>query len=304
MTMTTPPLTPLFIDSRVGSSTIMDYHPFNHPTHSIAELSTLPVGDFFFLGHGPPSKPLLSIVIELKSIFDFMDSLRSGRLQAKQLVDMLVGDNNNNSNDNNDNNDNNSKYDLKFLLLYGRYRPTLEGLVEVYCGYDDKKPYPQNELSSDWKRFSKDVKDKNGDIKPRGLPYSYVQSRRQDISSLGIIIDQVDDKPLAALWVAYLYNLYNKPWNKRNGMHVFDNSGDIPLMPDVNRKRNSRIYYRAKALGDIPGIGYTKAITAAKHFPSFYKAINASLQEWQDLVGDATGRKVWQWIREEWVMGG
>ncbi len=280
--MTLQPLTPLLIDSRIGSSSMIDFHPL----YSIGELDNLPVGDFFFLGHGPPSKPILSIVIELKSISDFMDSLRSGRLQAKQLVDMLVG----------------SKYDLKFLLLYGRYRPTLEGLVEIYHGYNDQKPYPQNELTSNWKRFSKDVKDISGNIKPRGLPYSYVQARRQDIMSLGIILDQVDDKALAALWVGYLYDLYNKPWNRRNGMHVFDTSGDMPLMPKINKKQNSKIYYRAKALGDIPGLGYTLGMRAAKHFPSMYKAINASLKEWQDLVGPAVGRNVWKWIREEWVM--
>ncbi len=72
-------------------------------------------GDLMFLGNGPEGKEV-TVGIEFKKLRDLLSSLRSGRLQGHQLLEL-------------------QPYDFRFLLVEGEWRHDEEGFVIIRRGF-------------------------------------------------------------------------------------------------------------------------------------------------------------------------
>jgi ERCC4-type nuclease len=86
------------------------------------ERSTLDAGDLMFLGRGPEGKEV-TVGLEFKKLRDLLQSLRTGRLQGKQLIGL-------------------QQYDFRYLLVEGEWRSDDKGMVTVRAGRGIWKPVP------------------------------------------------------------------------------------------------------------------------------------------------------------------
>lgn len=93
------------------------------------EQSRLDAGDLFFLGKGPNGREV-TVGVEFKKLKDLLSSLRSGRLQGHQLVEMQV-------------------YDFRYLLIEGEWRCDDRGMVTVRSKFGEWKPAQGNFRASE-----------------------------------------------------------------------------------------------------------------------------------------------------------
>ncbi len=255
----------IYVDTSVGSGTpgdIISYHPLN----KMGQLTTLSSGDVSFFGNGPPDHPHIEIGIEIKEVStgDLFSSLESNRLQATQIPGMI------------------RNYFIRYLLIIGEYRPRVpDGKVEIRKG-------------NTWKLWG-DYDTDN----PKGMSYAFVEARLSDFEDVGVRVKQVRDKKVAALWIATQWQKYTKPWGQRRGLHGFDTSQKLPLIPDF--RRDPILMDRAEMAFSIKGLGSVRAIAAARHFKSKCEMINASIDEWKKVpgIGDILANSIYNGIRRE-----
>lgn len=179
----------LWVDDRAGSIDLMRHEPLL----STAEICRLDSGDAMILGNGPDG-PLL-VGVEVKSIYDLISSMRTGRLQATQLPALIA------------------TYDVRWLLIYGNYGPGPRGVLQIY---------------------SKGSAPRNYQFGSRPVPYGYVESFLCDVAALGVHVKNVSSPYAAAQWLGVLARWWNKPWSKHKGMRALDNSHAVGLMPGMD----------------------------------------------------------------------
>lgn len=265
----------IWIDSRIGSGTpgdIVNYHPLN----KIGRLTELRSADVAFSGSGPPENPVLELGVEIKDVRsgDLFSSLETNRLQAKQIPNML------------------RDYDQAWLLIIGDYRPTTEGLIEIRNNRDRWEPYMKV--------------DENGEKYPADMPYAFVVARCTDIECAGVHIKEVPSIHIAALWVGLLWKSFSKPWIKRKGLHGFDTSRRLPLVPEFrvrNKEYDRKLKERSELAFSIKGLGTTRAMAVARHFDSIHSMINASIEDFKQVpgarIGDSLAAQIYNRIREK-----
>ena len=73
----------MLIDDRAGSRDLIKYEP----VRSTGELCRLDSADVCLTGNGPNDAVLIGV--EVKSIWDLISSINTGRLQATQIPAML-----------------------------------------------------------------------------------------------------------------------------------------------------------------------------------------------------------------------
>ena len=244
-------LVSVLIDDRAGSKELV-LHP---PLNKTGELCRLEAGDAMIVGNGPDG-PLL-IGVEVKSIFDLISSINTGRLQGTQIPGML------------------RDYDVSWLLHYGRYRVCpVTGALQIL------------RKNNSW------VSHKIGE---RAVPYGYLEKWLLTANALGIHIKRVITEAEAAAWIGCLDRWWSKPWEKHRGMHSFDNSGDLGLLPTMDPATK----LRAKVAAQLPGVGFKRAIDVAKHFGSVSAMIGASIKDWEEIpgVGRVIARAAWEAVR-------
>lgn len=241
----------LWIDDRAGSIDLMQHEPLL----STAEICRLDSGDAMILGDGPDG-PLL-VGVEVKSIYDLIGSMQTGRLQATQLPALI------------------STYDVRWLLVYGSYGPGPGGLLQIYG-----KRGPQ--------KFR---------LGRRPVPYGYVEAFLCDVAAVGVRVKNVPSSYAAAQWVGILHRWWSKPWSKHKGLRSFDNSHSVSLMPSMD----SQTHFRACVASQLPGVGYERAVAAAKHFPSIEAMVAASVSDWQSVpgIGKVVANAIYQAVRRD-----
>jgi ERCC4-type nuclease len=160
-------------------------------------------------GNGPHGPVLVGV--EVKSVYDLVSSINTGRLQATQIPAMLA------------------TYDINWLLYFGSYRPGKDGRLEIRAG--DK-----------WKAL------KLGD---RPVPYGYMEALLLDLAALGVHVHRVHDIREAAQWLGVLYRWWSKAWSKHHGMRTLDNSRDLSLMPgmDADTLQRAKVAAQLPAVG-------------------------------------------------------
>lgn len=184
----------LWIDDRAGSIDLMCHEPLL----STAEICRLDSGDAMILGNGPEG-PLL-VGVEVKSIYDLISSMQTGRLQATQLPALIA------------------TYDVRWLLVYGSYGPGPGGMLNIYG-------------KSTTKRFH---------LGRRPVPFGYVEAFLCDVSAVGVRVKNVTSAYAAAQWLGVLHRWWSKPWSKHKGLRAFDRSGAISLIPGMDSQVHFR----------------------------------------------------------------
>lgn len=150
-------------------------------------------------------------------------------------------------------------YDAIYLLYYGLYRP-----------------HPNNHSLQLYRRG----KWVNHSLGKRAVPYGYVESFLLTLESTGLHTKRTGSIEEAAQWLGCLYRWWSKPWSKHRGLHTFDNSRNL-AMPEVSPE----LRIRARVAAQLPGVGYEKAMAAARHFATVSEMVNASADDWQEVPG-------------------
>lgn len=187
--MMTVDTNPLLVDDRDGSKELMRYEP----VASTGTLARLTSGDVAFAGNGPDGP--VWVGVEVKSIYDLISSMNTGRLQATQIPAMLA------------------EFSVSWLLYFGAYRQGLGGRLEI------------EDRNGRWRTHR---------IGGRDVPYGYLQSFLFDLTMAGIHVQRVIDIREAVTWVGCIHRWWSKPWDKHKGFRTFDKSGQISLMPHMS----------------------------------------------------------------------
>lgn len=252
----------MLIDRRAGSENLMRYEPVK----TRGQLCTLDSGDVCILGNGPDNEPYL-VGVEMKSIWDMVSSMNTGRLQGTQIPAML------------------DYYRIPWLLIYGPYKPGPQGelLIPARGGRPRVK-----ETNSGIKLRTTQQTIKGGGITWRPLvlgrrpvPYGYLENFLFDVAAVGFNIKHVYDEREAAVWLGWLENWWSKPWSKHRGMRALDRSRELSLMPEMDEDTHQR----ARIAAQLPGVGYERAVAAARYFTSVRAMINADAGEWEKVDG-------------------
>lgn len=236
---------PVLIDDRAGSKELIEYHPLDQ----YGRLTRLRSADVCIAGNGPEGD--IVVGIEMKSITDLLSSCAQGRLQDTQVPAMK------------------EDYDVLWLLHYGVYRPDNDGFLEILRG-------------KRWSRYQ---------IGARPVPYGYVIGLLNDLSYFGVNLwrvshlSRLDCLRECAEWIGCQARWWNKRWKDHKGMNVFDKSGGVKAKGAVLRQLDPETYRKALFADAIDGIGYDRAVAAARYFPSVWEMVNASSKEWQQISG-------------------
>ena len=241
----------LLIDDRDGSKELM----LHEPVRSTGVLTRLDYGDVAIVGNGPDGPCMVGV--EVKSIYDLISSINSGRLQATQLPGLM------------------RDYEFRWFLYYSAY-----------------KSGPANELlvrrrgKKDWSIYR---------IGNRVVPFGYVESFLVELSLLGVHIHRSHDLADAAAWVGVLHRWWSKPWTAHKGMRTIDHSRDVGFLPNIDADTRVRIAV-AHAL---PGVGFERALAAARHFPSVAAMMDATVDEWcrVDGIGKTIAKSIVQTVK-------
>lgn len=180
--------------------------------------------------------------VEVKSITDLISSTDTGRLQGTQIPGML------------------RDYDVAWLLYYGEYRP----------GIRDQSL--QIKRGKTWRGYR---------LGPRAVPYGYVAAFLLTLVAAGIRVQRVVDVREAAVWIGVLERWWSKPWDQHKGLHAFDNSRNLSLVPDMD----AETLLRARVAAQLPGVGFERAMAAARYFGTVREMVNASAGEWEKIEG-------------------
>lgn len=280
----------ILIDSSTGSRELVRYPPLDK--RSFASLTSLSVSsdtkssaDVCFSGNGPDGK--LSIGIEFKSLSDLLSSLYTGRIQTTQ-VGALV-----------------SEYQICYLLTYGEYRCSPEGYLETpdpgsYTKFDKlsdrvkafywyvrgipyQGPFESREQAiADYRTNSR-----------RWAPYSfiggkpmvfgYLESALLSLSRSGIQHKHFARIEDCAQWIGCCYRSWSKPWDEHKLFRTFDKSSEIRQRAVPGIDANTKL--RMSIAKELPGIGYERALEAARHFDSVQDMLNASVGDWLKVPG-------------------
>lgn len=198
---------------------------------------------------GNGPKGSVAVGIEVKSIWDLVSSAANGRLMDTQITGML-GD-----------------YSHCWLLVYGSWRAgRKDGLLHIQRGKDR------------WEMFK---------LGKACLPYSFVEHLFTEITMMGVHVATVPSEYDAAEWVAAMASWWNKRWTDHKASRTFDHSSaEARLRPVM---LDPRVRSRAEIASKLPGVGFERAIAAAKHFKSVREMMNAPSSEWLKVPGIGKG---------------
>lgn len=237
----------MLVDNQEGSKELL---PFLDPDTAlpcrIVNAQGQPIGDVAFHGNGPDGD--VQIGVEVKRLADLLSSESTGRLAGTQLPRMLGSDATGHAN-----------YDFIWLLSIGRHRCGPQGYLEVRRG-------------KFWAPYR---------IGSRPVPYGYLEAFLIELQVMGILHKNVYDYQEAAAWLGVLYRWFAKPWDKHKAMRKLDKSRALTLFPGLDESTKQRL----RTFETLPNLGFERALTAARVFPSIVAGVTAPEQEWAKVPG-------------------
>ena len=244
----------IFIDPRAGSAEF--FNPVKRRVNGQAQLVTLDSADVAFEGNGPEGE--VAIGIEVKEIADFLTSARSGRLRD-QLGRMS------------------DAYQFVYLLVYGTFRPSEEGIIET-------KLYNPKTKKGRWVPLAPISREQRARGRVRNVLYQYSEYDKF-ITSLDLkrnVMQRRSAGKLEVVWnIVNAYQWWQKPWDQHTSVE------DI-------KSQTSGIYHKASlcqmVAAQLPGIGSGKAAKLARHFETAERLVNALPTELEQVEG--VGRKL------------
>jgi len=274
-------LTMILIAKDIGSRELHSVFPLSE----VSILSKLESGDIVFSGNGPDNQPL-SIAIELKSLTDFIDSIRSGRLHGRQSRLML------------------STYDVNYLAIYGIFKCDLETGDLIYLHGREWKP-----LINRWKKRNSTVGGFGPLLKPSepGQPYKYsfLQSCIASAEAVGLRVKELPFSHLGihaettraqlAYWIYCRYSWWSKRWEEHRSICQLDDSRRI-IRTTSNLQTmglTDAQLLTANVAKEFPGLRFERALAIAREFESPEAFLTASEDEIANVVTvSSRGRKV------------
>lgn len=197
---------PVLIDDRAGSRELIRYRPLDE----VGEICRLDSGDVMITGNGP-NNSTVAVGVEVKSVWDLINSISTGRLAATQLPAML------------------DAYEQPWLLIYGSYKSASKnGQLLLQRGQR-------------WVPFT---------LGSRQVPYGYVEHFILECVAMGIRVRHVADVEEAAVWIGALHRWWSKDWDDHKGMKKFDTSQERKFLP-VLTDHQKRIAKVAAALPSV-----------------------------------------------------
>lgn len=236
----------ILIDDRAGSKELIRYVPLSNP--SLACLCQLGNGSSSSADvcfTGKGPEGNISIGIEYKSLSDLLTSIHSGRLQSTQFQAMS------------------DEYDICVLLYYGIYRCSSDGYLETL------------DYSRSWHKYTY--------IGNKPIPYGYLESALISMSRVGIWVKHLTRPEDCAQWIGVMYRSWQKEYTSHKFFRTFDKSSNKSpaLMPGFDPALKQKLDF-AK---EFPGMGFERALAAARYFPSAQDMFNATVEEWERVPG-------------------
>lgn len=167
------------------------------------------------------------------------------------------------------------QYHVCWLLVVGRYRTAANGIdLEVAT---KQGLWAQHRLGT------------------RPVPYGYLTNFMAELNVVGMHTATVATTAEAAAWIGALARWWAKPWSKHTAMRKLDRSRDGMVAP----KMDPHLRLLAKTAVAWPGLGFERALAAAKHFGSVEAMVAATEQQWAEVpgVGKILAKAVWEAIR-------
>lgn len=191
----------------------------------------------------------VAVGVEVKSIWDLVASASNGRLMGTQIPAMLAN------------------YSHSWLLIYGAWRAgRRDGLLHIQRG------------KTRWELFK---------LGRSPVPYSFVEHLFTEITMMGVHVSTVPSDYDAAEWVASLASWWEKHWADHKAARVFDKSSTEARLRPVMLAPGVR--FRAELASKLPGVGFDRAVAAAKHFGSAMEMLNATEAQWCEVPGIGKG---------------
>lgn len=283
----------LLVDDRAGSRDLITLPPVS----DLAELCRLESGDAALVGNGPDGPVLVGV--ELKSLADLLTSFDNGRLQATQIPAMEVA------------------YDVRWVLYYGRFRCGRDGKLETLerCRRGDQadvmlrtdQPKAGARKPVEWEPYTWKPYRLGNKGDGRTVPFGFLKAAMIELAVLGFDADYVVDLEEAAQWLGVLYRWWSKPWHEHDLMRKFDKSGGKIRLPAVSPGsegsatgvERARIMKLAGVAKEFPGVGYDRAVAAAKRFGSIREMVNAGWKEWAEVpgIGKVIAKSVEEYVK-------
>lgn len=233
---------------RISTVVIIDRRAGSAPLAEHADLKgNCQLGDLEFgdvlLTGHGPDDGQIRVGVEVKSITDLLQSIESKRLPNHQMPGLLDKKN----------------YDYAWLAVYGWVRPSTENYLE-YLKYGKWKLHYIR--------------------RGQPTPYSYLEGWLLTAQMLTPIkVKWFYSPEEICTWIAVYDRWLSKPWDKHKGLQGFNQSGEqaSPFGADPVEAQMARI------AAQFPGVGWTRAWAAAKHFGSVEEMLTAKASEWEKI---------------------
>ena len=225
----------LLIDDRTGSAELLPMLP--PAVREKATVCRLDYGDAAWMGNGPDGP--VAIGVERKAIRDLVNSITTGRLSGHQLVGMQEA------------------YGHSYLVVEGMWRTNPEdGVLEVWG-----RPPVVTGMGAKLR------------VKPGWVPLELGSRRFMGkmvdgfLNTLaimaGVKVWRTSNLRETALWVANVFNWWQKPWDKHRGHVGFDRSGEAPGNANgtVRLVKPNLVSRVAK---ELAGVGWERALELGK----------------------------------------
>ena len=247
----------IYIDPRGDTAKFLLNCAFTDQHGQFIHISSRPLanGDVEFYGTGP-NDTMLSIGIEIKNIPDLISSLASARLQSVdgQLQSMI----------------HDSRYDVNILLVYGRYRETDDGGIQIL-----------KKTNGQWRWKKQYVDDRT--------KYHKIQSFLTQCQLSGVLVEKKENIKEVARYILSTYCWFQKPWHEHKQMKTFSNISmqstrrRLSTFPDLNRKES--FLRRVRIARCFPRIDFERALSLAYAFPNIIEMIDACVGDLIKIPG-------------------
>jgi len=216
------------------------------------EITSLEFADVMFMGNGPEGP--VSVGVELKNIFDFINSMHTGRLAGHQIPGLK------------------ERYDHVWIIVEGFYRSRKgSGIAEVPRGptwmplYLGKRPVFWNELEA----FITSIEVQ------AGIHVRRTRTEHETARLIGTV----------------LLPWWGKQWTDHRSLKQLDIPQAPRLsMREEQDPVKQRMHRVATS---FEGIGYERGLKVAQsgEFDSVAEMINGDAEQWQRALGIAKGKK-------------
>lgn len=249
----------IYVDPRIGSGELLE--DIRSHVNGQAEMCGMDAGDFSFEGNGPGGE--VAVGIERKKIRDMLTSMRSGRFAGDQLVKM------------------GQVYDVIYLIVEGLYRPGKTGILETWVN------------GSGWAPLTLAAK---GKVAGNTFTYAELDKHLWSLEMLKNVVVRRSSNPQETAWqVANCYQQWRKPWDSHRSTDA------IKLQTEVSVFHCSLL---RKMASEMPGVGWERSKKVEAHFREYgerwFEAMGqATMEEWQGVLGPKTGENVYRMLRSK-----